>query len=349
MGKDMNGPERFLRDRSAMTIFVVAMIAVAAIGWLDFVTGVRLSFGLFYLVPIAVATSYAGRAWGIAVAIACTVVSLIGDLAIETGVGLIPFWNAAMRLGVFVVVVVVLAKLRAAHQLERRLARTDPLTGVANFRWFEEEAQREMYSSRRYGGPLSLAYLDLDDFKRINDERGHAAGDEVLRAVADALRAQLRPTDLVARLGGDEFVVLLPHTDRSGAEDALGAGAAGPRGHPGIAFSVGVIQLDRAVGSIDDLARPRRREDVRRQAGEASAARTCPSTSSRVEPPSPMLGRWTATPSAALGCVASGRSSRSVSSSSCSGRGACCSATRPGSIRSRAPGSCSASSWRWAR
>ena len=100
-----------------------------------------------------------------------------------------------MRLGVFVVVVVVLAKLRAAHQLERRLARTDPLTGVANFRWFEEEAQREMYSSRRYGGPLSPAYLDLDDFKRINDERGHAAGDEALRAVADALRTHLRPTD----------------------------------------------------------------------------------------------------------------------------------------------------------
>ena len=253
MGKDMNGPERFLRDRSAMTIFVVAMIAVAAIGWLDFVTGVRLSFGLFYLVPIAVATSYAGRSWGIAVAIACTVVSLIGDLAIETGVGVIPFWNAAMRLGVFVVVVVVLAKLRAAHQLERRLARTDPLTGVANFRWFEEEAQREMYSSRRYGGPLSLAYLDLDDFKRINDERGHAAGDEVLRAVADALRTHLRPTDLVARIGGDEFVVLLPHTDRSGAEDALGRVQQDLVATRAISFSVGVIQLDRAVGSIDDL------------------------------------------------------------------------------------------------
>ena len=249
----MSVPERFLRDRSAATIFVVAMVAVAAIGWLDFVTGVRLSFGLFYLVPVAVATTYAGRQWGIAVAVACTVVSLIGDLATETGVGLIPYWNAAMRLGVFVVVVVVLSKLRAAHQLERRLARTDPLTGVANFRWFEEEVQREMYSSRRYGGPLSLAYLDLDDFKRVNDERGHAAGDEVLRTVADTLRTQLRPTDLVARLGGDEFVVLLPHTDRTGAAEAMERVQADLTASGGIGFSVGVIQLDRAVGSIDDL------------------------------------------------------------------------------------------------
>jgi diguanylate cyclase (GGDEF)-like protein len=249
----MNLSERFLRDRSATTIFVVAMVVVAVIGWLDFITGVRLSFGLFYLLPIAVATTYAGRPWGMAVAVTCTLVSLIGDLAIETGAGLIPFWNAVMRLGVFVVVVVVLSQLRAAHQLERRLARTDPLTGVANFRWFEEEAQREMYSSRRYGGPLSLAYLDLDDLKRLNDERGHAAGDEALRAVADTMRTHLRPTDLVARLGGDEFVVLLPHTDRLGAEDALARVSRDLSATHGISFSVGVIELDRAVGSIDDL------------------------------------------------------------------------------------------------
>jgi diguanylate cyclase (GGDEF)-like protein len=253
MGKEMNATERFLRDRSATSIFVATMVVVAVIGWLDFTTGARLSFGLFYLLPIAVATTYAGRTWGLAAALACMLVSLIGDLAVETGDGLIPFWNAAMRLGVFVVVVMVLAKLRAAHQLERRLARTDPLTGVANFRWFEEEVQREMYSSRRYGGPLSLAYLDLDDFKGVNDERGHAAGDEVLRTVADALRTQLRPTDLVARLGGDEFVVLLPHTDRTGAAEAMERVQADLTASGGIRFSVGVIQLDRAVGSIDDL------------------------------------------------------------------------------------------------
>ena len=110
-----------------------------------------------------------------------------------------------------------------------------------------------MYSSRRYGGPLSLAYLDLDDFKRVNDERGHAAGDDVLRAVADALRSQLRPTDLVARLGGDEFVVLLPHTDREGAFEAMARVRTVLASTQVIGFSVGVIQVDHAIGSIDDL------------------------------------------------------------------------------------------------
>jgi diguanylate cyclase (GGDEF)-like protein len=247
---------RIVAQRSPLTIFLVAVVAVGVIGWLDFSAGIYLSFAFFYLVPIGVVASFAGRGWGIVMAVVCTAVGLIGDLASMEADGIVPFWNAGMRLGVFVVVVVVLSQLRQAHRAERELARTDALTGVANFRWFEEEAQREMYSSRRYGGPLSLAYLDLDGFKQVNDTRGHAAGDEVLKTFAATLRATLRPSDLVARLGGDEFVVLMPHTDAGSAELALArvelALAAAP-GAMGIGFSAGVIQLDKAVGSVDDL------------------------------------------------------------------------------------------------
>ena len=247
---------RTVAQRNPLTIFLVAVFAVGVIGWLDFSTGIYLSFALFYLVPIGFVTSFAGRGWGIVMAVVCTAVGLIGDLASLDAQGIVPFWNAAMRLGVFVVVVVVLSQLRRAHQAERELARTDALTGVANFRWFEEEAQRAMYSSRRYGGPLSLAYLDLDGFKDVNDSLGHAAGDEVLKTFASTLRETLRPTDLVARLGGDEFVVLMPHTDAGSAELALARvdlALADVPGAGGIRFSAGIIQLDRAVGSIDDL------------------------------------------------------------------------------------------------
>jgi diguanylate cyclase (GGDEF)-like protein len=272
---------RTVAQRNPLTIFLVAVFAVGVIGWLDFSTGLYLSFALFYLVPIGVVTSFAGRAWGIAVAVVCTAVGLIGDLASLEARGIVPFWNAAMRLGVFVVVVVVLSQLRQAHQAERELARTDALTGVANFRWFEEEAQRAMYSSRRYGGPLSLAYLDLDGFKEVNDTRGHAAGDEVLKAFAATLRATLRPTDLVARLGGDEFVVLLPHTDANSAELALArvdlalADAPGARG---IRFSAGIIQLDRAVGSIDDLLAKADEHMYEVKVGRRRAAEAAPAT-----------------------------------------------------------------------
>lgn len=272
---------RTVAQRNPLTIFLVAVFAVGVIGWLDFSTGLYLSFALFYLVPIGVVTSFAGRAWGIAVAVVCTAVGLIGDLASLEARGIVPFWNAAMRLGVFVVVVVVLSQLRQAHQAERELARTDALTGVANFRWFEEEAQRAMYSSRRYGGPLSLAYLDLDGFKEVNDTRGHAAGDEVLKAFAATLRATLRPTDLVARLGGDEFVVLMPHTDAASAELALARvdlALADVPGAGGIRFSAGIIQLDRAVGSIDDLLAKADEHMYEVKVGKRRAAEAAPAT-----------------------------------------------------------------------
>jgi diguanylate cyclase (GGDEF)-like protein/PAS domain S-box-containing protein len=99
----------------------------------------------------------------------------------------------------------------------RHLADHDPLTGLRNRRLFEHDLKLQVARSRRYGEQAALLIIDLDDFKRVNEEHGHVAGDETLKAVARALRRRLRQTDLVARLGGDEFVVLLPHADGEAA------------------------------------------------------------------------------------------------------------------------------------
>ncbi|WP_296526370.1 GGDEF domain-containing protein [Rhodoplanes sp.] len=85
----------------------------------------------------------------------------------------------------------------------------DPLTGLLNRRGFERELARAAAHMQRYGGRLVLVYLDLDGFKPVNDQHGHAAGDAVLQAVAAVLRSHVRVSDLLARLGGDEFAVLL--------------------------------------------------------------------------------------------------------------------------------------------
>lgn len=116
-----------------------------------------------------------------------------------------------------------LARLRSAKRLlemERRLrlsAKTDPLTGLATQPTLFEQLQKEWSRSKRYNLPLSCVILDVDYFKRINDNHGHPVGDEVLRRLADLLRTGCRHSDIVSRYGGEEFCVLLPETDESGA------------------------------------------------------------------------------------------------------------------------------------
>ncbi len=111
----------------------------------------------------------------------------------------------------------VAAELREANLKLSELAATDSLTGLPNNRAFREALGRELARSQRAGTPVALIMVDIDFFKRVNDTYGHAAGDDVLRAVAQSLRGALRAGDLAARYGGEEFVLLLPATDLAGA------------------------------------------------------------------------------------------------------------------------------------
>jgi diguanylate cyclase (GGDEF)-like protein len=155
--------------------------------------------------------------------------------------------------------------LRATASAWRRaedLARRDPLTGLYNRRHFFAEADAALASSRRHGAALSVAMLDLDHFKAINDHHGHAVGDAVLQAVAATVRHSVREQDLVCRYGGEEFLVLLPRTN------ALDAGQIGWRlrhdverlvvldgQHPiPVTVSIGVASLPfEGRATLDDL------------------------------------------------------------------------------------------------
>lgn len=101
---------------------------------------------------------------------------------------------------------------QALNERLNRLALTDPLTGVSNRRGILQEAERAHASAVRRGEPLAFVVVDLDGFKAVNDRHGHERGDELLRAVADCLRRELRAEDAVGRLGGDEFLIILPRT-----------------------------------------------------------------------------------------------------------------------------------------
>ncbi|MFL5846362.1 MAG: diguanylate cyclase [Solirubrobacteraceae bacterium] len=176
------------------------------------------------------------------------------------------------------------------EQTLQRLADHDPLTDLWNRRRFEEELQRQVGRCKRYGENAALFLLDLDDFKTVNDTLGHKAGDDLLQAVATAMRDRLRSTDSLARLGGDEFAVLLPNVTADQAGVLAEELAASIRSNPirirdreiaatasiGVAFLDAQVDSDEAVLMAADIAMyqakaaGRDRTSVQAQAGPAA-------------------------------------------------------------------------------
>ena len=204
---------------SRLAVVVLALFAVAIIGLCDYLCGVDISLSIFYLLPVAFATWYGGRKTGVAMAILSAITSMGEDLidpSLSNRFG-IAAWNGFLHLGFLLVVAFLLDRLWSNLEIARKLARTDHLTGLANRFAFFEQVQYMIDLATREGRMLTLAYVDIDQFKEVNDGLGHAEGDRLLSTMARHLMDTLRRTDIAGRIGGDEFCVLLPNTDQMGA------------------------------------------------------------------------------------------------------------------------------------
>jgi diguanylate cyclase (GGDEF)-like protein len=215
--------DRLARAQPPARIVAAALVLLVLVATLDRATGAELSLSILYLAPVALATWYAGEAAGVALALLAGLAWLVADLSAGQRVGqpLLIAWDTLMRIALLVIVADLLAALNAQLAAARRLARLDSLTGIANRRAFDEQLQHSLGLAARDGQPLSLAYIDVDDLKRLNDHDGHDAGDRALTAVGRTLAESMRRTDTVARLGGDEFAMLLPNTDLAGAQSVI--------------------------------------------------------------------------------------------------------------------------------
>ncbi|MEK7483418.1 MAG: diguanylate cyclase [Planctomycetota bacterium] len=207
----------FLEKLNKLALFFIVLILVTLIGVLDYFDGSEISLAFFYLIPLILMNWYGNLKYGITVSILSTIVAQIashhaGELSFHP---LAPYWNLMTRLGFFLVVSFLLSKLKTTLEHERSLSRTDDLTGVANRRAFYEFASKELDRAHREQYSLTIAYLDLDNFKEVNDHFTHLAGDSALQIVAKTITSHIRSTDLFARLGGDEFVLLLPKMENA--------------------------------------------------------------------------------------------------------------------------------------
>jgi diguanylate cyclase (GGDEF)-like protein len=171
---------------------------------------------------------------------------------------LVPYWNGLINVGLFLAFVHIMRELKDLYVRERQRSHHDFLTGLNNRRSFYEALEAERLRASRYGLPTTFVYLDIDDFKKVNDRFGHDRGDELLIAIARTIKENAHASDVVARLGGDEFAILMPHTALAAAGTMLRklqkVISDEMRAHqPPVTCSIGAITFPKATNSIEEM------------------------------------------------------------------------------------------------
>jgi diguanylate cyclase (GGDEF)-like protein len=191
---------------------LILLLLVAAI---DFATGFQLRLTIMYLVALLVLTWVMGRLFGVLLSVvACAswaYLDAIGGHYADNPSLL--YWDWGVVMFGFVIMVIALTELRNALDDAQFESRKDALTGLVNKGGFYQVVGAEIEVCRRYKRTLSIAYIDCDNFKIVNDKFGHHVGDQLLQVISKTMLRKLRSSDLPGRLGGDEFAVMLPETN----------------------------------------------------------------------------------------------------------------------------------------
>jgi diguanylate cyclase (GGDEF)-like protein len=250
----------FLQRLPKLLVLAICYVLLLFIAWVDYnSTPLHLTLIIYYLLPVFLVAWFAGPVQAVIIAVICGLLNLIIDLRYLDVFpsGLWPIVNDVVAAIIYIVAARILSLVRALIQVEQVLARTDPMTGAANRRAFFEMVEHELNRARRTAEPLTLVYIDLDDFKLVNDRWGHNTGDIALRIVVATLSKYTRATDLVARLGGDEFAVFLPTTEGE-AQAVIERlqtellSAMQQNGWP-VTFAIGAVTFTHAPDSADDM------------------------------------------------------------------------------------------------
>ena len=251
----------FLGNQRKTVLAMFGLLALLLLGLGDYLaTAKLLEFSVFFAFPVSFFAWFLSRRTGVVASVISAAIIMGVNLSspVHEINGSVAYWNALIWLGFFCLVTMVIAELKVHHDRERELARVDSLTRVPSRLAFYEFATAEISRARRFRLVTTLAYVDIDGFKGINDRMGHATGDKVLIAVARSMQRSIRDTDLVARIGGDEFALILPNTSKDAAckvlEKLMKAVTRSMRqSHWPVTFSIGAVTFLEPPESVDQM------------------------------------------------------------------------------------------------
>ncbi len=245
-----------MKKRIYIIIFGFSLILLIGLidSWVDY----RVSFSIFYVIPVVLVTWYTKLKEGIFFSILSSLMWLAAEVISRNHQLPMPilFWNSGVRLGFFIIITLVLHYFKS----ERENARLDFLTKIPNRRQFEEVLQMEAQRGERYGHPLTLIYMDIDNFKVVNDSLGHHEGDRLLVAASSVIKRSIRSTDFVSRLGGDEFSLIMIETNEQQARSIVNKlnddllHAMEKRSWP-VTFSFGIVSFYRYPKTVREMIR----------------------------------------------------------------------------------------------
>lgn len=201
-----------------LSILTITVICLAIVFLKDFI-----DLKPILVIPALLASWYGGSKTGASIAALSAISLLLTDYSISSEYAYISssFYDSIVVLFACLFTSIIVTNFRKVHGVEIIAADTDTLTGLSSSRKFYTELENELNRSKRYRHMFSLAYIDVDNFKNINDTLGHPVGDELLTQLSKTLQISLRATDTIARIGGDEFVCLLPETKQIAAKSAI--------------------------------------------------------------------------------------------------------------------------------
>jgi len=244
--------------KNSWLLAIVAVALLGCIGLIHYLLRPQFTLSLTYLIPVGFASWYVGTRYGLFLSVLSVATWIFVEIASNQPYS--PFMTyclyAVARLSFCVGVTLLLGRFKTALSVERTLSRVDYLTGAVNWRSFYESASMEIERCNRYGCSFTIAYIDIDNFKDLNDRFGHTTGDNVLQAIANTVKINIRKVDIVARLGGDEFVILFPETSEVAASAAIQKIKNAFEQHKylkkfSVTFSIGILTCKACPPSVD--------------------------------------------------------------------------------------------------